>query len=159
MNKYTFETDSIGFYEHGIGLLRNNYVFDSIDYTNIKRIILQRGHLVKNWFLLLVLGFIQITGAAFILLPIANSFLQISDFSVFLICRGVKGYGLLAVIFILVFGIYCIVVSLKCSIIIKIYPSSKMRRFSLEKIVKEKKIDDFITQLREWGDMEILVNL
>jgi uncharacterized membrane protein len=159
MSNYLFESDYVGFYENGIDLLRNKYVYCTIDYRDITKIVLQSGHLVKNWVTLLILGLFLILSAIWIIMPSMISFMQTKDFSVFLFWRGSKAYGVLVVLFLIAFGVYCILFAFKFSLIIKVFVNGKVKHFSLENIVKDKRLGNFTTFIRNCGVKEVIINL
>jgi len=149
MSKYLFETNEAGFYEHGIDLLRNGYIYDQLEYRDVHKAILQRRHSIKNWLLLLCFGISIILLGLYILLPAFHSFLDDRDISAFLFWRGTRAFGIVAVIFLLAFGIYCVVLSFRFSITARLFTCKRMLHINLEQIEKEGRIDSFTSYIME----------
>jgi hypothetical protein len=53
-----FDTSKIKINEHGIDLKKNYQVVSHIDYREIKKVEFFKGHLIKNWILILIIGLI-----------------------------------------------------------------------------------------------------
>lgn len=139
-NIYIFQDETIGFYEHKIDLLRNRYNYDSIEYYDIKRLIIKKG-LMKNWFILLSLGIVFLITSGWIIQSVyeyspANFIINLLRF-----WQGSKGAGIIAVLFMLAFGIYAIIASLRKTRMVFIETSNKSQQFEINKIDKEGKIN------------------
>lgn len=60
-NKYYFETDQLGISETGIHLLRNRFNYETIEYSSIQEIRIEKGKQIKNWLLVLLLGIFSVS--------------------------------------------------------------------------------------------------
>lgn len=148
-NLYLFQDKTIGFYEHKIDLLRNGYIYASIEYAAIDRIVIKKG-LIKNWIILLTLGLGFILAAGLIIFNVyANS--QSSDFIPNLLTfgRGSKGFGIIAVLFLIAFGLYSVITSLKPTIKIIFQTNDSSRQFEISKIYMDDKLDSLYDFLRD----------
>jgi hypothetical protein len=149
MSKYLFKTDEAEFYEHGIDLLRSGYTYSQIEYSHVYKATLKRGHIIKNWVLLLSFGIVLILTAVLIILPFLNLYVETREISVFLFWRGSRAFGLVVVIFLFFFGIYSVVLSLRFAVTLRLYVGNRMFYLSLEKIEKEGNIEGFSNFLND----------
>ena len=148
-NIYLFKDKTIGVFEHRIDLLRNNYAHDKIEYNEIKNIYIKIDF-IKNWIILLCFGIVLIATASLIVLYVYNNSAPgdfISNLLTFLI--GSRGAGLIAVLFLLAFGIYSIIVSLSKTPSLIIQTNDRRKHFVIKRIYKEQKLDSLIQFLKE----------
>jgi hypothetical protein len=147
-NIYLFQDRTLGIYEHGIDLLRNNYCYDKIEYSDIRSIGFRKG-LIRRWIILLTFGFTLILFAFLMILNVYKNSSQ-TDFwtNLLLFWRGARGSGFVAMIFLLVFGIYSIKISLSKKILITIETRNKKRQYEISQIAKDKKLNALITFLK-----------
>jgi uncharacterized membrane protein len=56
MKTYLFQTHEFGVSSEGIHLLRSGFNYETIDWSQIKSLKIQRGKALHNWFVILVIG-------------------------------------------------------------------------------------------------------
>lgn len=61
MVNYIFQTDQFGITDNEIHLLRSGFVYKKIPFSGVDQIRIERGHQIKNWPLVAVIG-IAMTG-------------------------------------------------------------------------------------------------
>ncbi len=148
-NQYLFEDKNIGIFEHNIDLLRNRFVYDKIEYPDIKSVALKKGF-SYNWIVQLIFGLLLIVSSFLLVLYVirnSDSGETITNFLTF--WRGSKGAGLIVIIFLLSFGIYVVIGSLKQTLNLTIETYSFKKTFDIREVYKKQLTDSLIEFLKE----------
>lgn len=148
ISEYLFQDQTIGIKEHRIDFLRNEFNYDNIEYQDITCITIRKG-LARRWTILLSLGFFLIFLAFLMTLNVyRNSSPDEFWTNLLLFWKGSKGSGLIAMIFLIAFGLYCIILSLMKRILLIIETGEKKKEFEIDRIFKEKKLEPLVAFLR-----------
>ncbi len=148
INYYLYQDQNIGIYEHRIDFIRNEYNNDNVEYPDITRIIIRKG-LARRWILLLSIGVALMLLAFLMTLTIYKNSSPTDFFTnLLLFWKGSRGSGFIAMIFLLVFGLYCLIISLKKKVMLIIESRGESLEFVIDGIYKDKKLDGLIAFLQ-----------
>ena len=141
---YQYQTNEVGFCYNQIDLLREGYAYKVIDYADVTRIIIKRGYVIKNWIFSLVFSLVLILTSSFMILNLIVNIVEFRNLSLILFMDGSKGFGIMAVVFLMAFGVYGSIISLKKSLIMIVYTENKSYFFSLEFFLSNGNISNFL---------------
>lgn len=65
MNEYNFETREFGLSDKGIHLLRSRFNYETIEFSHIDTVTIEKGKELNNWFVILVIGLGLLAFAAY----------------------------------------------------------------------------------------------
>ena len=142
----TLKTPYIKIDEHGIDLIKNYRAYRHFDYREINQIEMKRGHLVKNWWISLMLGAITIIGGLFL------GRLAIENISLYSVGVESSKTSLMLEIspwLLFVGGLILTYQAIVKSEIIIISTDLKKYRIALKEFEKENKIQEVIVFLSE----------
>jgi hypothetical protein len=133
-NKYLFEDRCVGISELNIDLLRNGFVYDKIEYCDIKEFEIKK-RLHNYWFVQFSFGLALLTLSFLIIFSVYDNSTP-SNFVMDLLTKwyGPKGSGLIAVLFLLVFGGYVIIESVQKSNYLIIVTNAFRKILEIEQI-------------------------
>lgn len=142
MKSYNFQTSEFGISETGIHLLRSGFNYRTIDFAQIRRIQIEKGKELHNWWMVFIIG------AALIGLGV---YLSIGTIKMFVEGNVAPRHArMIFLLLIPVAGGYFVYNSLETGLILKIDCSNGEKdMFPLKEIVKEKKLTEFKTYLRD----------
>jgi hypothetical protein len=136
MKKYHFKTNEFGASENGLHLLRSDFNYETIVFSQIHRIDIGRGKELNNWFIILIIGLALLTPGLYISLNVITA-LYHGDINF-------KGARIVILLLIPLVGAYFIFTSLQsCEILKIVYGNDKNMKLSLREIVKKGEIDEF----------------
>jgi hypothetical protein len=145
-----FSSDYIKVNEAGIDLLRSRFAYKHIAYDQIQRIELTDGYLLKNRLVTLMFGMLLLFIAGKIMI---SEFPLLSDFLSFHMTRGFAMI-MIAPLFFIAFGTYCLLQSFKRSKILVIKTDSDTHHVRVYDI--QKQLNEMITFLEKRVKLEIL---
>ncbi|MCD4744244.1 MAG: hypothetical protein K8R67_17415 [Desulfobacteraceae bacterium] len=155
-DQYLYEDETIGINEHNIDLLRNHFVYDKIEYQDIKSAKIEKG-LPKNWIVQLTVGLMLVFSSFLIVIFVKDNSAPGDFFSNLLtFWRSSRGAGLLAVLFLLSFGIYIILHSVEQTLNLTIETDKFKKTFDIRDIDKKRLTDSLIAFLKERIDKIII---
>ena len=135
MNKYQFETDLLGISKAGIHLLRNRFNYETIEYSLIDEIRIERGKQVRNWLLVLIIGLCLSGLGLFIAVKIIYEFFFADNFRHFYVEEFVLPVLPIAV------GFYAIYASLRSGYVLIIVKGSKRKRIPIEELNRKSEVE------------------
>ena len=148
-----FYNDYIKIDENGIDLLRNSFPIEHLDFSIIRGIEISDGYLLKNRFIILLVGVSLIILAVKLLMfefPIFDNFSSVGHFGIGFIKI------LIMPLFILCFAIYCLIQSFKRSKILKIKLENKFHDIRIFEIQRQGKLEEMIMFLDGKVKLEII---
>jgi len=157
-DQYLYMDETIGINEHNIDLLRNHFVYDKIEYQDIKSIKIKNG-LPENWIVQLTFGLILMLSAFLIVIFVKDNSAPGDFFSNLLTFwrgGGSRSAGLLAVLILLSFGLYIILQSVKQTLNLTIETHKFKKTFDIRDIDKKGLTDSLIAFLKERIDKIII---
>jgi hypothetical protein len=141
MTPYIYHTREFALSHEGIHLLRSGFNYNSIPFSDIKRMRIEKGREIHNWILIFIIG------AVLIIVGIAISINVIK-----ILIRGdlsIKGAKMILLFFIPIVGAFFVYNSLQTGIVLKIdFSDGTKDMFPLKEIAKQKRLNDFTTFLR-----------
>lgn len=153
MTSYNFETREFAVSDAGIHLLRDRYNYRTIRFSEVKRIVIEKGKETPNW----IGGFML--GTAILYAAV--------DFSMMTIDSFISGNGntrqVQMFVFLLLIGCAggCFVYSsLQQGVILRIsYANGKRDRFPLKEIIMQDRLYDLLFMLKAKLDLRLIVKL
>lgn len=152
MSKYKFQTQEFGVSETGIHLLRSNYNYETINYNDISLFEITKGKVIRNWILILTIGFGLIGFSIYYVSGLIDVF---NDHSI----HAIYIEEIVVPVLPFLLGGYCIFISMKTGIIFKIISNDKKDFFPLEEIIKRNELEDFINYLKSNKDKSSKLHL
>lgn len=153
MTSYNFETREFAVSDAGIHLLRDRYNCQTIRFSEIKQIVIEKGKETPNWIGAFMLG------TAIIYAAIDVSMITIDGF----ISRDGSMNRLQILVFLLLIGCAggCFVYSaLQYGVILRvIYGKGKRDRFPLKEIIMQDRFDDLLFMLTSKLDARLIIKL
>ena len=124
--QYLIESEQFGLSETGFHFLRSRFNYKTLIYSEIDKVEFKRGHSIKNWVVILILGIISFS----------VSFIW--TFGILMFFQDGRGViyveELVSPLILLLFGIFCIYKSFQKTDTIHIYFDRKYDFFNLENI-------------------------
>lgn len=132
MKKYYFVTSGFGLSDNGFHYLRSGYNYETIDYSEIKEIVIERDKELNNWFFIFMVGLILLMFSIYYFLRLLN----LIDYKE---AEYVKNVIYIEEIILPVlpflFGIYCVYSSLKTNTMLKMKTvKGKRTKYSLKEV-------------------------
>jgi hypothetical protein len=138
ISSYKFETDQIGVSDHAVHLLRSGFNFDTLEFTTIDKITIEKGRQVNNWLLLLVVGLGLLGFGVFTAIKVVYEYFFANNFQRFYIEQFVIPVLPLA------FGLSSIFYSLKTGAVLKISIKQKTKQFPIDELRKKSQMEAFV---------------
>jgi hypothetical protein len=136
MTSYLFKTSEFGVSDEGMHLLRNGFNYQTISWSDINWVKIERGKELHNWVVIFLFGVVVLAVGVFVSFQIIHTLIN-NDIAL----RNAK---LIWLLFIPVAGAYFVFYSLQTGIILKInYALDKNDMFPLKQIVKDGKLNEF----------------
>jgi hypothetical protein len=76
MINYYFKTTEFGLSDKGIHLLRSGFNYKTIDFIDIDELKIERGKVLHNWFVILLIGTLIFVGGFYLTIPIMDALLD-----------------------------------------------------------------------------------
>lgn len=134
--EFLFETTDFAISEHSFHFLRNRFNYKTIDAKEVRQVVLERGHQVNNWLIILVVGIGLTSVGLYYSFKLFYYLLDDSSSDPIFIESFV-----IPIIPILL-GIYSLYVSLKTDARLRvIFSDNKSKHFALAKVKADGKID------------------
>ena len=147
-----FSSDYLNINETGIDLLRSKFAYKHIAYDQIQRIELTDGYLLKNRLITLLFGvFLLFIAVKFLL----TEFPIFGEFGSFQMGKSLA-MVIVAPLFFLAFGTYCVLQSFKRSKILVIKTDSDIHHVRIYDIQKQNTLNEMITYLEKRINLEII---
>jgi hypothetical protein len=142
---YSYVTSEFGLTSGSIHLLRNEFSYNTLNFSEIDSIEIKRGKAFKNWLLVFCFGFGLFTFSTYYIVDLMSPINHLNK----LVTNG----ELIIVIFLppllpFFLGIYTMINSLKDTTIMKVGIQNKNYYFSLKELIKNKSYNDFIFELK-----------
>lgn len=153
MQAYNFETRDFAVSDTGIHLLRSRFNYRTILFSEIKRIIIEKGKVTPNWIGAFILGTAILYGA------VDLSLMTIDDF---IVGKADAGSAKILVFVILIgcAGGSFIYSSVRRGIILRVsYGNDKSDKFSLKDIILRGQLADLLFMLSSKLDSRLIVKL
>lgn len=132
---YLFESEQFGLSETGFHFLRSRFNYKTLNYSEITKVEFKRGHSIKNWIFILILGIIALVTSV------------IWVFGIVLFFDEGKGQihieELVSPVVLTFFGVFFIYKSFQKTDTIHVYFDRKHDYFNLEKIENKNEIIQF----------------
>jgi hypothetical protein len=142
MTNYHFRTQEFGISDTGIHFLRSGFNYETISFSEINEIKIERGKELHNWVIILMLGIMILTFGIYISISTIKMILELKF--------GIVGVKIILFLTIPFVGAYFIYNSFRTGTLLKVnYKQNKRHKFPLKEIAKEKKLDELITLLKK----------
>jgi hypothetical protein len=141
--KYLFETSEFGISEYAFHLLRSRFNYKTYESDDLHEIIVEKGRLVNNWLLILLVGISLVLFAIYYC------------FKFYMLLTGDEFFHfyleeLIVPLLPFFIGLYCIYNSMRTGPTVKlILTNGKSKRFPLTILKEKNEIDAFISFLRK----------
>jgi hypothetical protein len=143
MTNYHFRTKEFGISDTGIHFLRSGFNYETILFSEINEVKIERGKELHNWIIILLLGAVLLIFGIYISIPIINMIIHFNF-------EGPRSAQIILFLTIPFVGAYFVYNSFRTGILLKInYKQNKTHKLPLKEIAKEKKLDEFITMLKK----------
>ncbi len=137
MNSYQFETSQFGISDQGIHLLRNRFNFQTITFSQVDSLVIEKGRALKHWPIILLLGIGMVAFAVFYSVALVN--LLSDEFG-----PKLDIYEVIVPLMPFLLGWVCIYFSLKMETIMKVGgPQIREKRLSLAELEKAGRLEEF----------------
>lgn len=141
MKVYKFETEQFGLTSEGIHLLRSRYNYETIPVGQIDKIRFERSQIVNNWVVLFVVGLASVAFSVYYTFILVDVFNDDSIHRIYI-------EEIMIPFLPFVFGLFMIYSSLRTGTMMIVHYKTKKRRFSLERLRKEGKLENFINEFK-----------
>lgn len=139
---YDFQSEYFALSSEAIHLLRSGFNYETISNKDINEVSVERGRLVNNWLVILIIGCGLIGFSLFYTIKL---YFMLNEGQI----NRIYIEEIVVPFLPLLMGIYCIYWSLKSGPTLKISLSNnKTKRFPLDKVLKENKIENLISTIR-----------
>lgn len=152
MSPYQFTTNEFGISETDIHLLRSNFNYKTIDFKDITLIEINKGKLINNWILILLLGIGLISFSLYCAFKLVIAF---NDDSV----RHIFIEQIILPVLPLLMGSFCLYTSARNGMVINIRYNGKDVSYPLEDLIKRNEYEDFITYLKSNKHLNSKLNI
>ena len=142
MSNYIFETPDFGLSHTGLHLLRSGYNYKTINYYDIQEASLKRAVAVKNWLLVLAIGFALISVAVYQAVHVYNLFMNPEVYTVYI-------ESIVLPVLPLLLGNYCIYIALKKTAVLQVSHSEGRIKLALKDIIQNEQADQLAAFLQE----------
>jgi hypothetical protein len=142
MTTYNFQTGEFGISNHGVHLLRSGFNYKTITFSELKRIKIEKGKELHNWWLVFIMGAALIGVGVYLSLGAITILIEgnVSP-------RHAK---MILLLLIPVAGGYFVYNSFQTGLVLKIYcVNGDKDMFPLREIVKEGKLKEFKRFLKD----------
>jgi hypothetical protein len=135
MTTYHFQTTEFAVSDTGIHLLRSGFNYNTILFSDIKSIRIERGKELRNWLVIFLLGAILLMAGLYVSVYTLSA--VISD--------GVsrRGWRICYLFFIPCFGAYFVYKSLQTGTIVRINYGDNNEMFPLKEIKNAQRLNEF----------------
>jgi hypothetical protein len=142
MNKYLFQTSEFGISDDGIHLMRSGFDYKTIRWGQINSVKIEKGKELFNWWIIFLLG---------VALLALGVYWSIRTVDILLHKDHAERYAkMLLFLLIPCIGVYFVYNSLKTGTILRVkHTSSKKEMFPLREIVKENRLSEFRSLVKE----------
>jgi len=136
MTNYNFQTKEFGISDKGIHLLRSGFNHRTIKFSEVNKILIERGKELHNWWVIFIIG------AALI---VSGVYLSVGAIRMLIDGNIAPRHARMIILFLIpVVGAYFVYNSLQTGLVLKIHCADGSKdMFPLGEIVKEKKIKEF----------------
>jgi hypothetical protein len=138
-NQYTYETDQFGISEKSIHLLRNCFNYQTIDCSQVQRLVIRKGMEHKNWILILSIGIALLTFVVIDSLTVYNYWNT---------ARVIYIERLLIPLFPFLLGLYSVIISIRKSMVMIVHDEKKRYYFSLRQLTRKKQYEAFVNEIK-----------
>ncbi|OEK03188.1 hypothetical protein BFP97_17400 [Roseivirga sp. 4D4] len=142
--EFLFQTKEFAISEHSFHFLRNRFNYKTINATEVRDLILEKGHQVANWLIILVIGTCLLALSGYY-------FLRLFDYLGSDSSSGpifIESFVIPVIPMLL--GAYCLYISLKTGARLRVtYGDNKSKHFPLVNVQKEGQIDSLVQVLEE----------
>jgi hypothetical protein len=143
MNEYAYETTEFGLSDEGIHLLRSRFNYETIPFSDVQSITIERGKELNNWILILLFGVALITVSLFYILRALH---VIGNYEVNVIYIE----QIVIPVIPLLLGCYCLYSSTRNGTILRLKTvKNKKDKFPLKEIEKTNSLSNFQQYLKE----------
>src|ERR1044072_5920717 len=142
MTNYQFQTNEFGISNDGIHLLRSGFNYETIGFSEISKIKIERGREIHNWFLVFIIGAVLIIGGVYLSIQTIKILIEGNV--------APRNARMIFILLIPVVGGLFVYNALQTGTVLKIeYSNGKKDMFPLRIISKEKKLNEFKAFLRD----------
>ena len=153
MTNYYFETREFAFSDTGIHLLRSGFNYETIEFSQIHSLTIDRGKELNNWILIFLIGLALVSFSVYYSLRLL-SIIDNKDVDVIYIEE------ILIPLIPFMFGGYCLYSSTRNGPILRIKTiKNKADKFSLNELEKDNKLRPFQDFLREKLNTKVRINV
>lgn len=143
MSKYLFKDTYFGISEEGLHLLRNGFNYKTLAMAEIEAVRVGKGKSIKNWFVLLGVGIFFILGALYVSRNIWSYLAEPGPGS------SIYGEEIIAAVSVAVFGVYCILRSLKTEEVIEFQHATGKEAYATKELKEMGEFDDLLAFLKQ----------
>lgn len=150
MDKYVYESDQFGVSEKGIHFLRSRFNYETFNFPEIREISISKDYEIENW------GLLLLTGIIFLVISVYYECFVLLDYFFY---RPVARYYIeqfTIPMVTIVFGIYCIINSLRKGTVIWIHTGERSKRVLLEE--KRNNLEELLTYLKNHSSKDLVVS-
>ena len=141
MNLYKFETDQFGISDNGIHLLRSRYNYETIKFSDLSEIRIEKGRQIANWFLTFMFGIALILIGFYVGYQVLHTWFFGEGYYYFHVNHF--AFPILPIIV----GSYSLFVSLKTGFVMTTLINGKTKKFPIDTLKKQNQIDEFVVFL------------
>lgn len=153
MNKYVYETTEFGLSDQGIHLLRSRFNYETIPFSDVESITIEKGKELNNWVGILTFGIVLCGTAIFYILRALH---VIGNHEVNVIY--IEQIVIPGIPFVL--GCYCLYTSTRNGTILRLTTvSNKKDKFPLKELEKVEDLPGFQQYLKDRLNTRIRINL
>jgi hypothetical protein len=136
MANYLFETSEFGISDSGIHLLRSGFNYETISWTEINSIKIERGKELYNWAIILLLGLVIFIVGVYLSIRTMNILIHKDN--------AVRNAKMILFLLIPFAGAYFVYTSLQTGTLLRInYSAYKKLMFPLREIESKNGLDEF----------------
>jgi hypothetical protein len=137
INSYQFETSQFGISDQGIHLLRNRFNYQTITFSQVDSLVIEKGRVLKHWPIILLLGIGMAAFAVFYSIALVN---LLSDE----LGPKLEINEVIVPLMPFLLGWFCIYFSLRIETIMKVGgPQMREKRLSLAELEKAGRLEEF----------------
>jgi hypothetical protein len=153
MNEYAYETTEFGLSNEGIHLLRSRFNYETIPYSDVQSITIERGKELNNWIPILLFGSVLVTAS---ILYILRALHVVGNHEVNIIYIE----QIIIPVIPLLLGCYCLYSSTRNGAILRVKTvANKKDKFPLKEIEKTKSLEEFQEYLKDRLSTRITISL
>lgn len=141
MTSYKLETDQFGLSETGLHLLRSRFNYETIEYSSMDQITIDRGRQVANWLIVLIVGLVLFCLGGYILIKVIYEYFFADNYHLFYVEQFILP------VIPLMLGAFSIYHSLKSGPVLKITINNKTKHYPIGELKKKSQIKELVTFL------------